>query len=310
MQLLDTQEFFDMLKLPYPSQRRGVIEKLMAERLVSQEERSYAISNLAAVLLAKDLRDFEGIARKAPRIVTYSGINKLDTKLDITGGKGYAVGFQGLVELVMSQVPQNEVIESAVRVERRLLPEVVIREVLANALIHQDFEARGASPMVEVYANRVEISNPGEPVVSVDRFIDGYQSRNERLADLMRRFGLCEERSSGIDRVVEAVESQQLPAPDFQAHLGRTVAILFGPCPFKNLSRAERVRACYQHCVLQWVSREPMTNQSLRQRFQLQENNTSTISQIITAAMDKGLIKPDPDAPASRKYARYIPAWA
>jgi len=53
--------------------------------------------------------------------------------------------------------------------------------------------------MVEIYADRIEISNPGEPVVPVDRFIDGYQSRNERLADLMRRMGICGEKSSGID---------------------------------------------------------------------------------------------------------------
>ena len=310
VQLLDTQEFFDLLNLPYPSDQGGVIEKLKAERLVTQEADDYAISNLAAVLLAKEFRSFEGIARKAPRLVTYSGINKLETKLDVTFGKGYAVGFQGLVALVMSQLPQNEVIEGAIRVERRLLPEVVIREVLANSFIHQDFEAQGASPMVEVYENRVEISNPGEPVVSIERFIDGYQSRNERLADLMRRFGLCEEKSSGIDRVIQAVESQQLPAPDFQAHIGRTVAILFGPRPFKNMSRTERVRACYQHCVLQWVSRDTMTNQSLRRRFQVQDNNASTISQIITAATEKGLIKLDPDAPSSRKYARYVPGWA
>ncbi len=310
VQLFDTQEFFDLLNLPYPSDQGGVIEKLKAERLVTQEAGGYAISNLAAVLLAKEFRSFEGIARKAPRMVTYSGINKLETKLDVTVGKGYAVGFQGLVRLVMSQLPQNEVIEGAVRVERRLLPEVVIREVLANSFIHQDFAAQGASPMVEVYANRVEISNPGEPVVSIERFIDGYQSRNERLADLMRRFGLCEEKSSGIDRVIQAVESQQLPAPDFQAHIGRTVAILFGPRAFKDMSRAERIRACYQHCVLQWVSRDTMTNQSLRRRFQVQDNNTSTISQIITAAMETGLIKLNPDAPSSRKYARYIPRWA
>ena len=47
--------------------------------------------------------------------------------------------------------------------------------------------------MIDVFANRVEISNTGEPLVPVERFIDGYQSRNERLADLMRRLGICEE---------------------------------------------------------------------------------------------------------------------
>ncbi|MGL1701418.1 ATP-binding protein, partial [Vibrio parahaemolyticus] len=73
----------------------------------------------------------------------------------------------------------------------KLVPEDTIRELLANALIHQDLQLPGAAPMVEIYANRVEISNPGEPIVPVERFIDGYQSRNERLADLMRRMSIC-----------------------------------------------------------------------------------------------------------------------
>lgn len=53
-----------------------------------------------------------------------------------------------------------------------------------------------------------------------------------------------------------------------------------------------------------------MTNQSLRERFGLPEGNSNTVSQIITATMEQGLIKSDPNAPDSRRYARYIPAWA
>ncbi len=57
----------------------------------------------------------------------------------------------------------------------------LIRELVANVLIHQDLAMGGASVMVEIYSNRVEISNPGEPVVPVERFIDGYQSRLKSL---------------------------------------------------------------------------------------------------------------------------------
>jgi ATP-dependent DNA helicase RecG len=164
--------------------------------------------------------------------------------------------------------------------------------------------------MIEVYANRVEISNPGLPIVPVERFIDGYQSRNEKLADLMRRFGICEEKSSGIDRVVQTAELYQLPAPDFQSGYNRTVVIMYGPREFKEMERADRIRACYQHCVLQWVLRRQMTNQSLRERFKLTERNSGDVSKIITATAEAGLIKPDPSGTESRKYAKYIPEWA
>ncbi len=238
------------------------------------------------------------------------GDSKLKTRSDTVGSKGYAVGFQGLVRHIMTQLPQNEVIEDALRKESKLVSEVVIRELVANALIHQDFEETGMSPLVEVYSNRVEISNPGEPIVPVDRFIDGYQSRNERLADLMRRFGICEKKSSGIDRVVETAEVLQLPAPDFQAELKRTVVIIYGPRSFKQMSHNDKIRACYQHCVLQWVLRCQMTNQSLRERFGLSGSRSNTISQIITTAMEQDWVKLDPVAPNSKKYARYLPIWA
>ncbi|MDA3834476.1 MAG: putative DNA binding domain-containing protein [Spirochaetales bacterium] len=310
IQLLDTQTFFDLLGLPYPTDQIGVLQRLESERLIRSVDGKYSLSNIAAVLLAKNMKDFEGVKRKAPRVVVYNGVSKMQTESDVTGEKGYAVGFKGLVQYVMGKLPQNEIIEDAIRKAVKLVPEVVIRELLANALIHQDFELTGMGPVVEVYSDRVEISNPGEPIVPVERFIDGYQSRNERLADLMRRFGICEEKSSGVDRVIEAAELLQLPAPDFMVEHRRTVVVIYGPRDFKAMDRSDRVRACYQHCVLQLVLRKKMTNLSLRVRFGLSERSGNTISQIISAAVEQGLVKNDPGAPDSRKYARYIPSWA
>lgn len=310
VELLDTQTFFELLKLPYPTERKGVIDRLLGERLIDESNGAYAIRRLGALLLAKRLDDFPDIARKAARVIVYAGTNKLDTKLDQTGGKGYAVSFQSMVRFIMNQLPQNEIIEDALRKEVKLVPEVVIRELVANALIHQDMRMTGVSIMVEIYVNRIEISNPGEPIVPVERFIDGYQSRNERLADLMRRMGICEEKSSGIDRVIQAAEFYQLPAPDFHVSHNRTVATLFGPKPLEDMDREDRVRACYQHCALKWVMSERMTNQSLRERFHLPESKSAIISQIIAATIEAGKIKLDEKVGGSRKYARYLPFWA
>lgn len=234
----------------------------------------------------------------------------MKTKLDQTWESGYAVGFQPLVAFVMSQLPQNEIVEEAIRRKMKLLPEIVIRELVANSLIHQDFAMTGASIMVEIYSNRVEISNPGEPIVPVERFIDGYQSRNERLADLMRRMHICEEKSSGIDQVIDAAETFQLPAPDFVVGHRRTSVIILGHQPFKDMDREARIRACYQHCVLRYIMREPMTNQSLRNRFRLPDSKSATASQIIAATLDAGGIKADEGTGRSKKLARYLPSWA
>lgn len=210
----------------------------------------------------------------------------------------------------MAQLPQNEVIEDAIRREHKLVPEIVIRELVANALIHQDFSITGVSVMIEIYENRVEISNPGEPIVPLERFIDGYQSRNERLADLMRRMGVCEEKSSGIDKVVTTIEMYQLPAPAFTVRHQRTVVIIFASRPFDEMQKDARVRACYQHAALKYVMSKPMTNRSLRERFGLPEAKSASISQVIAAAIEEKHIKLDEKAGESRRMARYLPFWA
>jgi ATP-dependent DNA helicase RecG len=311
IELLDVQGFFELVKLPLPEDRNGIIDRLIGNRLVDElDDGTFSIRRIGALLLARRLEDFADVSRKAPRVVVYSGPSKIETKIDQQGMKGYAVGFQGLVRFIMSQLPQNEVVRDALRREVKLVPEIAIREAVANALIHQDFLITGASPMIEVYSDRVEISNPGEPIVPVDRFIDGYQSRNERLADIMRRLHICEEKSSGIDKVVHAAELFQLPAPDFRKAYRRTQVVIFGLKPFEEMDRETRIRACYQHCALKWVTGARMTNHSLRERFHLPENKAATVSQIISLAVDARMIKPDEKAGDSRKHARYVPIWA
>ena len=143
-----------------------------------------------------------------------------------------------------------------------------------------------------------------------DRFIDGYQSRNEKLADLMRRMGICEEKGSGIDKVIQTVEVYQLPAPEFISSYNRTVVKIFGHIPFEDMTRDDRIRACYQHACLKFVMNEQMTNQTLRKRFELPESKSATVSQVLALALEAGKIKTDYTMGGSRKFARYLPIWA
>lgn len=310
IELFDTQSYFELRKIAYPTRQEAVLDRLVQDRLITRDSGSFMIKLLGALLLARRLSDFEDVARKAARVVVYNGTSKVNTKIDQIGERGYAAGFRGLIRFIMEQLPQNEVIEDAIRKEQKLVPEIVVRELIGNALIHQDFSVSGTSVMVEVYEDRIEISNPGEPIVPVERFIDGYQSRNERLADLMRRMGACEEKSSGIDKVVDAVEVFQLPAPDFTTIHNRTVAIVYGQRQFEAMTRADRVRACYQHAALKHVMRQHMTNRSLRDRFGLGEDKSALVSQVIAAAIEEGFVKPDETVGGSRKLARYLPFWA
>ena len=310
VKLLDTQSYFDLLNLPYPATRNAVLERFSSERLIEQTGSLWTITNLGALLFAKTLESFDRLIRKAPRVIVYEGKNKLKTKSDHQGKTGYAVGFERLLEYINGLVPSNEVIEQALRREVKMFPEIALRELFANALIHQDFDEVGASVMVELYDDRIEISNPGKPFISTDRFIDEYRSRNERLADIMRRLGICEEKGSGVDKVIQTSEIFQLPAPDFRIGEHRTTAVLFSYRGFDAMERNDRVRACYQHCCLRYVMNERMTNQSLRERFNLPEKKSQLISQVIAATIEAGQIKLADPTQISTRYRSYTPFWA
>lgn len=86
-----------------------------------------------------------------------------------------------------------------------MYPEIAIREISADMIIYQDFSVLGF-PMIEIYSDRVEISSPCQPLINPDRFIHEYHSRNEELADVMRRMGFCEEKGSGMDKALAAIE--------------------------------------------------------------------------------------------------------
>lgn len=305
---LSTETYFDLMKIPYPSTQQGVINKFIEEGLVIKN-RSYAITKLGALLFAKQLKDFENVARKSIRVIVYKGKNKVETEREQIGGQGYAIGFEGLLIWINSQLPANEEIGKALRKESRMYPEVAIRELVANALVHQDLNEKGF-PMIEIFLDRIEISNPGTPLVIPERFIDAYVSRNEKLADIMPRMGFCEEKGSGLDKVIFNIELYQLPALNIIVAESRTRVTMYSYKNLLDLDKKEKVRACYQHACLKYVSNEKMTNQSLRERFKIADQNSATASRIIKDSLEEGVIKKDDLESKSRKHPSYLPVWA
>lgn len=192
-----------------------------------------------------------------------------------------------------------------------MYPELAIRELVANAIIHQDFKETGTAPMVEIFEDRVEITNPGKPLISTMRFIDhNPQSRNEKLAHFMRRMSICEERGSGIDKVIFECEYFQLPAPKFIEGENYTRIIIYAHKTLRQMDKEDKIRACYLHSCLKYVSGEHMTNNTLRGRFGIEEKNYSIASRIIAEAIKSGQIKDyDPDN-KSKKHSKYVPFWA
>ena len=311
LELLDYASYFELLERSSPSNPTGILKALQNDNLIQPEPSGHwRITGLGAILFARRLEDFRTLRRKAVRMIFYEGHNKLKTDHEHVETKGFAAGFTDTIDYITSRLPSNEVIERALRRNVPMYPILAVRELVANALIHQDFAVSGAGPMIEVFADRMEISNPGVPLIPAERFLDASpRSRNEALASLMRRMGICEERGSGIDKVVAETEIYQLPAPIFEMMEGSTRAILFAPRPVSEMTREDRIRACYFHACLQYVKREDMTNSTLRARFGIEARNSATVSRYIREAVDAEMIQPY-DENAGPKYMKYVPFWA
>ncbi len=311
LKLLDYPAFFELLDKPVPNHRDGMLAALQAHRMIEPMGGGHwRIFNLGALLFAKRLLDFPHLQRKAVRVVVYEGTGRIKTLREQEGMRGYAAGFEGLVGFVNNLLPINEVIGQALRKSVRMYPELAIRELVANALIHQDFSISGSGPMVEIFDDRMEITNPGAPLMEPQRMLDHPpRSRNESLASVMRLVGICEERGSGVDKVVFETEMYQLPAPAFEVVGGSTRASLFAPRPLAGMDREDRVRAVYLHACLRYVQREHMTNTTLRQRFGIDPKNSAIASRLLKEALAAGVIRLE-DPAAAPKLRRYVPHWA
>jgi ATP-dependent DNA helicase RecG len=173
LRLLDYPAYFDLLEQPLPSNRRRHLSKRWRTMADPQpcEAGGWDITNLGAILFAKRLEDFPpaaqgGAGDPVPRQREHRDAERAG------GTKGYACGFEGLVGYINGLLPANEVIGQALRKTVPMFPELAVRELVANALIHQDFFVTGAGPMVEIFDDRIEITNPGEPLVDTQRFVD------------------------------------------------------------------------------------------------------------------------------------------
>lgn len=311
---LELQPILTMLQRPAPTQETEWLAWLEGERFICREPNGGGfVTNLGGIAAARQLADFPDLVRKAVRVVVYDGLNKSKARDERLGIRGYAVGFRGLLGHLAGILPRHEVLENGLRQVKTLYPETALRELVANALIHQDFAVMGAGPLIEVFDDRIEISNPGSllPSKQLDRLIGTQpESRNERLASAFRRFKICEERGSGLVKACLEVELSGLPPIQFESGENHFKVTLSAPRTYAQMSSSERLQACYQHAVLKHLSSSVLTNTSLRERLKMPETQRSMVSALIQEAVDKQLIRRADPTSTSRKFADYVPYWA
>lgn len=70
-----------------------------------------------------------------------------------------------------------------------------------------------------------------------------------------------------------------------------SMRMMFTPKSMRQMNKEDKIRACYQHCCLQYVAGGKKTNESLRGRLNIASSNYSIASRIISDTINAGLIK-------------------
>lgn len=309
--LLDCAAYYTLMKLPLPENRSSIIHDMADRDFIHEQDNGlYSITNMGALLFAKDIKKFDSLKRKAVRVIRYSGNGKTNAIREDVFDKGYAIVFDEIVRHIMTLIPQNESIEGGLRIEHMMFPEKSIREMLGNIVIHQDLTAHGAGPIMEVFDTKIEATSPGCLLVDVDRIIDtAPHSRNEAMAAFLRIVHICEERGSGFDRIEEGMRDLRIPAPKVESADDFCRTKLYWHEKLTDWTREERIRTCYLYTCYCYVNEIEVSNAVVRDRFGISEKNAAKASRIVKETMDAKMIKlADPNA--ALKSRRYVPYWA
>ena len=310
--LLDYPKYYDKLEIPIPRSRDQVFEDLQNEKfLIKNDAGKWDITNIGALLIGKDLKKFENLIKKTVRVIWYKNNSRIETIREKEFSSGYAYSHEDIVQYIMTIIPQEEVIIDSIRKSVVTFPEIAVRELLANSMIHQNLGQTGTSIMVEVFSDRVEFSNAGAPLIAVERIVDTVPvSRNENIAGFMRKCGICEERGSGYDKIIAATSDNKMPAPKVENQNNQfTKAVLLAGMPFDMMAKEDKIWTCYMRACLAFVSHQAISNADIRNLFGLSSKELAKTSRIIKETVERGYIKPlEPDT--APRYMKYIPFWA
>ncbi len=317
--LANWEEYFDFSEVMKRMRPAGFTDKksyydfLCSLKLLHKvDEEEMVPTNLAIQVCAKDFSALPSYERFAVRIIEYKGTTKMSARRDKTFSQGYSLSLHKIVSTLIDWIPYSEKINKASVVCESAIPEIALREIVANAIIHRDFNVTNASISIELFSDRVEVTNPGGllPEITIDRLIDHpSRTRNEVFSDIMRKLRFAEERGSGIDKAVMAMEMNGYPSIKFIDGGDFFLATMFIAKNFDKMSKEQKLNAIFQHACINDVIQRKTTGRSIRERFKLGRNDGPKIYKLIDEVIATGKIRlANPED--IRKDHYYVPYWS
>lgn len=128
----------------------------------------------------------------------------------------------GLVDQAWDFVRRNTTptarLDGPRRIDRWEYPEDVVREAVANALIHRDYSIVGTDVMLAIYSNRLEVVSPGRlpnTVTPEGMKLGARHARNQLLVNVMRDYGYVDARGMGVrNKLIPGMKAHNGTEPD------------------------------------------------------------------------------------------------
>jgi len=152
-------------------------------------------------------------------VVQFIKVDELGQKVNKLVWDDHTLSPMALIEAVWAEVPdfreRYELPDGLYRQHVPAFDEVVVRELLVNALVHRPYTQRG-DIFLNLHPDRLEVVNPGPLPLGVtpQNVLHTTVRRNEHLARLFHDLKLMEREGSGFDKMYEVLLSQGRPAPE------------------------------------------------------------------------------------------------
>lgn len=185
-----------------------------------KNKNSYNVTLAGLLIFSSEIpQDFADCSRYIVRCINYAGKSASSTILDKRDMYGTLDDqVDESLKFVLRSIKTEAKIVGSKRIEKFEYPELALREMIVNALIHRDYSNKGTYVQITVFSDRIEISNPGTlpPGLTVENLKVSQFSRNGTISKIMRDMDYMEEYGRGIDLIYSEMSNWGLLDPLFK----------------------------------------------------------------------------------------------
>ncbi len=198
----------------------NIKQTLLNIGILTKDNNEYFSTLAGYLIFSKQIpQDTLSFSRYLVRCINYSGkspSSEIINKKDIIGNLDEQV--DDSLSFILKSIKTEAKIVKSRRIERYEYPELALREIVVNALIHRDYSNTGTYVQITIFKDRIEISNPGTlpPGVTVENIKISQFSRNEVISRVMRDLNYVEEFGRGIDLIYSEMKKWGLVEPLFK----------------------------------------------------------------------------------------------